>query len=94
MDGYSGTALITFVIVIVFIVILLVLPIIILSTYDRGKHIKAESIQNKQVMTEQSSKPELTSKQIDSEERLMFIIFTVITVMILIPVLYVLFFYE
>lgn len=52
------------------------------------------SSESKQAMMSQDSRPELISKKIDSEERFAFIIFTVITVMILIPVLYILFFYE
>lgn len=53
-----------------------------------------ESIESKQVMMSQGSRLEWISKKIDSDECFAFIIFTVITVMILIPVLYILFFYE
>ncbi|EMB3081994.1 hypothetical protein EX227_22145 [Providencia rettgeri] len=94
MDGYIGISVITLVIVIVFIVLLLILPVLVLSMYDKGKKMNEESIESKQVMMSQGSRPEWISKKIDSDECFAFIIFTVITVMILIPVLYILFFYE
>ncbi|AVE43699.1 MULTISPECIES: hypothetical protein [Providencia] len=90
----DGLIVITFSIIIGFIALVLILPVIILSLFDKSREAKKHSVTKYQREMEKIEKPEVIAKQIDNEERMTLIIFSIVILIVLVVTIYILFCYR
>ncbi|HEM8876869.1 TPA: hypothetical protein U2R13_004083 [Providencia stuartii] len=90
----DGLIVITFSIIIGFIALVLILPVVILSLFDKSREAKKQSVTKYQREMEKIEKPEVIAKQIDNEERMTLIIFSIVILIVLVVIIYILFCYR